>query len=221
MNHLQRDVAPLSDSAWTAVEDEARTRLVTYLAARKLVDFEGPHGWTHSATNLGHVRRHHRAGRRHPGPPARRCCRWSSCACRSPSRGPCIDDAGRGAQRLDLDELEAAVRTLGEAENTVVFHGYAAAGIAGIAAESSHDPVELPSNLETYPTTVAKAVNTLPPGIDGPYGLAIGPSGYTAIIESTERGGLLAARPPPPDPRRPRRVGSRRRGRGCAERAGR
>jgi uncharacterized linocin/CFP29 family protein len=39
---------------------------------------------------------------------------------------------------------------------------------------------------------VARAVNTLlSSGIAGPYGLAIGPDGYTGIIESTEHGGYL------------------------------
>jgi uncharacterized linocin/CFP29 family protein len=191
MNHLLRDVAPLPEAAWAAVEDEARTRLVTYLAARKLVDFEGPHGWTHSATNLGHAEsiagpaQGIRAMQRQVLPLVE---------LRVPfvvSRAT-IEDASRGGLRLDLDELESAVRVLGEAENALVFHGYSAAGIAGITEESSHDPVPLPSNLETYPTAVAKAVNSLRvSGIGGPYGLAIGPAGYTAIIESTERGGLL------------------------------
>ena len=188
MNHLLRDVAPLPEAAWTAIEDEARARLVTYLAARKLVDFEGPHGWTHSATNLGHVRSIAgpadgiRAMQREVLPLVELRVPFSV------SRTT-VEDAGRGAERLDLDELDAAVRTLGEAENALVFHGYS---FAGITTESSHDPVALPSNLETYPTTVAMAVNILRiSGIDGPYGLAIGPAGFTAIIESTERGGLL------------------------------
>jgi uncharacterized linocin/CFP29 family protein len=191
MNHLLRDFAPLPEAAWTAIEDESRSRLVTYLAARKLVDFEGPHGWTHSATNLGHVRSISgpadgiRALQREVLPLVE---------LRVPfvvSRAT-IDDASRGARRLELDELEAAVRTLGRAENALVFHGYEAAGMKGITEESSHDPVALPSNLEMYPTSVAKAVNVLRvSGINGPYGLAIGPAGYTEIIESTERGGLL------------------------------
>ena len=191
MNHLLRDVAPVPEAAWAAIEDEARTRLLTYLVARKLVDFQGPHGWTHSATNLGRVRSIAgpadgiRAMQREVLPLVELRVPFSV------SRAT-VDDASRGAERLDLDELEAAVRTLGEAENALVFHGYAGAGMAGITDESSHDPLALPANLETYPTTVAKAVNVLRiSGIDGPYGLAIGPSGYTAIIESTERGGLL------------------------------
>ena len=54
-NHLLRPNAPLSDSNWTLLDDEARERLQPALAARRLVDYSGPHGWGHSATNLGRV----------------------------------------------------------------------------------------------------------------------------------------------------------------------
>ncbi len=53
MNHLHRHLAPIADAGWEAIEEEIKPRLETYLAARKLVDFEGPLGWTHSATALG------------------------------------------------------------------------------------------------------------------------------------------------------------------------
>ena len=53
MNHLLRSLAPISDSAWNELDDEARQRLAPALAARKLVDFSGPHGWEYSATNIG------------------------------------------------------------------------------------------------------------------------------------------------------------------------
>ncbi|MCL9796122.1 encapsulin, partial [Frankia sp. AgKG'84/4] len=55
MNHLLRGHAPLTDAAWKAVDDEATARLTTNLAARKVVDFAGPHGWEYSATRLGGV----------------------------------------------------------------------------------------------------------------------------------------------------------------------
>ena len=54
-NHLLREHAPISDSNWKLLDDEARERLGVLLAARKLVDFSGPHGWEYSATNLGRV----------------------------------------------------------------------------------------------------------------------------------------------------------------------
>ena len=36
MDHLYRELAPISDSAWEQIETEAKSRLVTHLAARKL-----------------------------------------------------------------------------------------------------------------------------------------------------------------------------------------
>ena len=44
MNHLLRDIAPITDAGWQELEDEARRQLVALLAARKLVDFSGPRG---------------------------------------------------------------------------------------------------------------------------------------------------------------------------------
>ncbi len=55
MDHLYRDLAPISEAAWSQIEDEAKGRLVTHLAARKLVDLDGPNGWGYSATDLGRV----------------------------------------------------------------------------------------------------------------------------------------------------------------------
>src|ERR1035441_3298247 len=53
MNHLLRSLAPISEAGWKLLDGEAHERLTPALAARKLVDFSGPRGWEHSATNLG------------------------------------------------------------------------------------------------------------------------------------------------------------------------
>jgi len=57
MNHLLRELAPVSELGWQVLDDEARERLAPALAARRLVDFSGPKGWQHSATNLGRTTR--------------------------------------------------------------------------------------------------------------------------------------------------------------------
>jgi len=54
-NHLLRSHAPISDSNWKLLDEEARERLHPALAARRLVGFLGPYGWEYSATNLGRV----------------------------------------------------------------------------------------------------------------------------------------------------------------------
>jgi uncharacterized linocin/CFP29 family protein len=190
-DHLLRELAPMSEAAWSAVETEAKSRLTTHLAARKLVDFDGPHGWTHGAVNLGHVAT---IGGPTSGAEARQRQVLALVEVRLPFSitRAAADDAGRGADDIDLDELEDAARQFGVVENTAVFHGYDAAGITGITQASSHDPITLGNDFDAYPTIVSRAVNTLrSAGIGGPYGLAIGPTGYTGIIETTEHGGLL------------------------------
>jgi uncharacterized linocin/CFP29 family protein len=191
VNHLLRDLAPVGDVAWAFIEDEARTRLVTYLAARKLVDFSGPLGWDHSATELGRVEA---VAGRFEAVTARRRRVLPLVELRAPftlSRAE-IDDADRGADDLDFTGLEEAAERIALAENCSVFHGYGEAGLVGITGAASAPAIRLPTDLEQYPNTVAKAVNELRlAGIQGPFGLAIGPDGWTRIVEHTERGGYL------------------------------
>ena len=56
MNHLLRQIAPISESVWALLDQEARQRLGATLGARKLVDYGGPYGWHFSATNVGEVK---------------------------------------------------------------------------------------------------------------------------------------------------------------------
>jgi uncharacterized linocin/CFP29 family protein len=191
VNHLLRPLAPVPDDAWEAIDQEIRPRLETHLAARKLVDFEGPLGWTHSATNLGRVTSI--AG---PSPDVtgsqRRVLPLVELRADFVLRRSEIDDAERGAQDLDFAGLEEAGRRIALAENTAVFHGYSAGQIKGITESTSHPPLTLSADAEHYPTAVAEAVDVLRgAGIGGPYGLALSPGIYTEIVHTAEHGGHL------------------------------
>ena len=143
MSHLLREFAPITEASWSLIDDEARERLTPALAARKLIDFAGPHGWKYSATNVGRTT-------------------------------PLADAAHR----------------IATAENRAVFHGWPAADITGIAEASSHAPLALGEDCELYPSHVAKAVETLlQAGVEGPYGLALGPEPYKRVLETSEHGG--------------------------------
>jgi len=61
VDQLRRELAPLSEAAWTAIDREAANTLREMLAARKLVDFRGPLGWEASSVDLGRVERLKRA----------------------------------------------------------------------------------------------------------------------------------------------------------------
>ena len=55
MDLLKRELAPIVSQAWAEIDRRAQQVLKLNLAARKLVDLDGPHGWTHAAINLGRV----------------------------------------------------------------------------------------------------------------------------------------------------------------------
>ena len=116
--------------------------------------------------------------------------RSSSCACSFSLPRSVLDDIARGSSDPDLDSLADATRAIAAAENTAVFHGYPAGGIVGMTAASSHAPIALEPDYAAYPISVAKGINALrSAGVEGPYGLAIGPEGYTGIVETAEGGG--------------------------------
>jgi uncharacterized linocin/CFP29 family protein len=188
-DHLLRDLAPISAAGWDAIESDVRPRLADYLAARKLVDFDGPNGWSHSASNLGRTATVASAP---DGLTARQRRVQPLVEVRAAfgvSRDE-LDDVERGATDPDFPDLDAAARRIAIGENKAVFHGFEAAGIEGITEAVSHDAIELPGVAEQYPTAVARAVMTLrESGVGGPYGMAIAPEVYTSIVETTEHGG--------------------------------
>ena len=55
MNNLHRELAPVSEAAWTEIEEEAARTLKRHLAARRVVDMVGPAGLGLSAVGTGHV----------------------------------------------------------------------------------------------------------------------------------------------------------------------
>src|SRR5580704_4843773 len=56
MNNLHRELAPISDAAWAQIEEETSRTLKRYLAARRVVDVQGPVGTGLSAVGTGHLR---------------------------------------------------------------------------------------------------------------------------------------------------------------------
>lgn len=190
VNHLLRSLAPITASGWDLLDQEAKERLTAALATRKLVDFSGPEGWEHSATNLG--RTEALAGAPAEGVVARRRRALALVelhAAFSVSREE-LRDSDRGAEDVDLDDLDAAAQQLALAENVAVFHGWQQAGIDGIAEASPHPPISRAETIEHYPRHVAKGVELLlRSGVSGPYGLALGPDEYTTVIETAEHGG--------------------------------
>jgi uncharacterized linocin/CFP29 family protein len=171
------------------VDAEASGRLTTFLAARRLVDFRGPHGWTRSSVDLGRSEPIYDSP---AGVEARIRRVQPLIELRVPftlDRGQ-LEDAARGADDIDLGPLDEAARAISLAENATVFHGYEAGGVQGIVERSTHEPITITDNHDDYPRFVAGAVRRLmDSGIGGPFGLALSSEIWTAVAESAEHGG--------------------------------
>jgi uncharacterized linocin/CFP29 family protein len=190
MNHLHRDLAPISDAAWQEIDDEARRALRNFLTARKVVDFTGPLGWDHSALGLGRVADTAEG----PAEGVERQIRLVQpfVELRTPftlDRAE-VDAVDRGAPDADWDPVVDAARRAALAEDRLVFGGDPPSGVRGIVETSTHDPIEITTEYDQYPTFVAKAVDTLRrAGVDGPYAILLGPRCWQGVIETTQHGG--------------------------------
>lgn len=190
MNHLHRELAPISDAAWAEIDSEAKRVLQVNLAARKLVDFDGPHGIEKAAVTQGRVEALKggpvagvSAARREVLPLVE--LRADFELAREE-----IDAIDRGAEDPDLGPLQDAAKRIAHAEDTAVFHGFAAGGIQGIEVRSDHEALVLSEDFEQYPRTVAEAMRLLRgAGVDGPYAIALGPRCYAGLLQATAHGG--------------------------------
>ncbi|MCX4247145.1 family 1 encapsulin nanocompartment shell protein [Paraliomyxa miuraensis] len=181
MNLLRRSLAPLSDDAWAAIDDEARGVLEANLAARRFVDVLGPHGWGCSAVSLGRLGELRQDGEVRWG--TRRILplvelrvpfmvgRWE------------LDDLARGARAVDLGPVRAAAASAARFEERAIYAGLPDAGIQGILqTRPLHPPLAWPTDVYAIPDRVVMAqIRLTNTGIEGPTMLVLGDAEYRAV----------------------------------------
>ena len=188
MNNLHRALAPVSDVAWTEIEEEASRTLKRYLAARRVVDVKGPAGAAFSAVGTGHPRQ---IAAPAEGILARQRVVKAVVELRVPFEldRAMIDDVERGAMDSDWQPLKDAAKAIAFAEDRAIFEGYAAADIEGIRQVASNPVVTLPADVRNYPDAIAQALSELRlVGVNGPYSIVLGADPYTAVSEARDYG---------------------------------
>jgi uncharacterized linocin/CFP29 family protein len=187
MDLLKREHAPITPAAWTRIDDEAKRVLEINLAGRKLVDFDGPHGWQYAAVNTGQLTIRPEGALGVP---------WGVrdvvplIEVRVPFELPimALDNASRGAI-LDLTPVVKAAEKTAHAEDDAIFNGLKAGGIEGILPSASHPAIAIPDNYADYPSIVVDAAETLRrAGVNGPYALALGPVCYAGLAQAAQDG---------------------------------
>ncbi len=189
MNHLLRELAPISDESWQMIEEEAARTLKHFLTARRVVDFSASGDWADDSARRGRVAAVKNAPE---GVHANLRVVQPFVEYRVPFTMPRaeLDAIDRGAADPDLDNVIDAARRLAIAEDEAVFRGNKGAGITGIAEATTHPELIVSDEYRDYPGHVARAVAMLQTaGVAGPYAVALGPRCYTGVIETTEMGG--------------------------------
>ena len=189
MNHLRRDLAPISERAWEQIDSEAKRSLHNFLAAAAWSTSTAP--WVGRTTCVATGRTNELsglgdgvlAGARRARPLVELQVPFTLSRLE-------LDAVDRGAGDVDLDPVIDAARTIALAEDQLVFDGNDSVMITGLVDGSPHDAVPIGDDYGDFPGLVARAVTTLrTAGVDGPYGVALGTQCYTGVIETTEKGG--------------------------------
>jgi uncharacterized linocin/CFP29 family protein len=187
VNHLLRDKAPITETGWKLIDEEAHERLEPGLAARRVVDFNGPHGWEYSATSLGRV---DEADGNGIETATRRVLPVTELRVPFALDRRELAQGDRGAEDVDFDALAAAAARIVEAENAAIFHGSKDLGVEGVTETCTRESIRHEGDADALPTVVAGGVEQLMRGgVAGPFALVLGPEAWTYVEGAAEQGG--------------------------------
>ncbi len=188
MNNLYRELAPVTDEAWSEIEQEASRTFKRHIAGRRVVDVSEPGGPVAAAVGTGHL-----LDVAAPSDGVIAHLRQAQPLVRL--RVPFtvnridIDDVGRGSRDSDWDPVKEAAKKLAFIEDRAIFEGYEAAQIGGIRRCSSNPALALPDDPRDIPDVIAQAMSELRlAGVDGPYSVLLSADVYTLVSESTANG---------------------------------
>ncbi|MFP4115132.1 MAG: family 1 encapsulin nanocompartment shell protein [Spirochaetota bacterium] len=192
MDLRKRSLAPLSDSAWSFLEENARDIITANLSARRIVDVIGPLGWDHSAVSLGRlevpsnakgVKAPAQGGASEVGFGVRMVKPLvESRIAFSLSRWE-MDNIARGSLDADIAPLEEAAKKIAIFEEHAIYNGLELGSIEGLTAVGEHT---LKKGDASYLGVIAHAVDILKrSSIGGPYDVVFPTERWQELLESS------------------------------------
>lgn len=183
MDHLRKELAPISTAAWSEINEEATRVLKQRLAARRLVEFHDHDDWSLSAVPRGRVGVE-QLGEVRISP--REVTRVVELRVDFTLRRAELDAADRGATDMDTSAVIEAAVAAAKSEDTLVFDGNQPTGIVGVANCSSHPVIDVGNGVIE---AVAEAVEVLrSASVAGPHALAVGGDLWVGLVAGSDRG---------------------------------
>jgi uncharacterized linocin/CFP29 family protein len=185
MDILRRSLAPISQDGWNEIEEQAKDVFYSVLTGRKFAEIDGPHGFSHAAVSTGRLEvpegqdeKDVRYGINKVMPlmETRKSFKvniWE------------LDNAVRGAEDINLEEMEEAAKEIAEFEENAIYNGFDKACIKGLKNSSDHEQLEFPDNPEDILKTITTAINQMKESfIDGPDTLILGTEKWQKLMAS-------------------------------------
>ncbi len=192
---LRRELAPITDEAWSFIDEQAVRILKGNLSARKVLGFGGPLGWSAYAVNLGGVT-----------PAKSEPVKGATWGLRQvlpllEVRVPFslsladLDTVARGGKTPEVGPVIQAAQKAALFEERAIYYGIDEAGIAGVLGASAHKPLTCPKDPNELARALEDAVHALQSrGVGGPFRLVLGRVAYQALLVGDDKGYPLTKR---------------------------
>jgi uncharacterized linocin/CFP29 family protein len=174
MDILKKNLAPLTDNAWEAINKEAKQLFNSLLTARRFVDINGPKGIDFAAVPVGKLDMPENITAKDVAYGIHKVMPLIELRIPFTLNIWELDNLERGAKDIDLDSLGNAARKLSKFEEETLYKGFEKASIKGLLNESAHDSMKYPKDLEDLPKVISEAMTKLSnSSVEGPYSLVV------------------------------------------------
>src|SRR5215831_8545562 len=195
MEWLRRGAAPFSEKVWKEVDALAGSMFKQTVVARRIVDFDGPRGWDHVATQLGTFK-----SAQAPKPSGKARLSMPDVMLLTELRADFavdwadIDIFERVGPRLESRSIEEAARDTALAEDALSFYGTGSTPGLLNSNESPRVPMSDWSQPGRLVADLLSAVERLDTqNIKGPYEVVMSPHNYYSYLRQTGEGGVYPA----------------------------
>lgn len=186
MDFLKRTLAPISQEAWTELDEEARKALACSLSARKIVDMTGPLGWEYAALKEGTLNLVDGTPVEGVNYGVRKVTPLTEI--RVPFSMPiwALDDIARGCKTIDHTPVQEAARKAALFEDIALYFGIEESGMTGLITEADNKALDVKLEDNAIVEAIVNAEQILrDQSIGGPYVLVAAYPLYNAIMSST------------------------------------
>lgn len=191
MDWLRRNTPSLSERVWKAIDETVAATFKQTVVARRILDFDGPRGWNHVATQLGTFK---------PSTPAQPSneVRFSvpdvilltELRAEFTISWAAIDMFERVGPRLESASLEEVARDMAIAEDRLIFFGSTHQPGLLTSRETPHLKLSdwsVPGHVVTDLLAAVERLDEI--GVKGPYEAVLSPANYYSYLRQTGEGG--------------------------------